>query len=845
VPGAAVVWSVIESIAQDVRFALRSFRRTPAFTTVAVLTLALGIGAVTAIFTVTNAVVFRPLPFPDSGRLVSIESVPKSRNSLAIGRFSYEQFTDIREQVPAFEGVATYTGAGNLAIPGRNERLAAAYASAALFRMLGASPVVGRLPGETDERPGAPPVAVITHAAWVRVFGADRRAVGRVLAAGRVGRTTGANVTIVGVLPPTFVFPYPRGVTEYDVWLPITPEATESPGAVPRSAVRWPAIGRLTRGTKLAVAQHQLDALAERLAAAYPETDGDRALRAMPLRDKIVGPAASPLLAFLAAVAFLVLIACANVANLLLARANARRRELAVRAALGAGRPRIARQLITESALLSLAGGLLGLGFAAWAFRAFVALSPKMPRLEEAAIDYRVLAFTFLVVTLAALVSGVAPALHGSRRNVSEALAFAGSRSAGRGTRSFRATVVAELAIALVLLTGGGLMANSFVRLVRFDLGFDPAGLVALDFSHPVIEAKPPAAGKPSAFEEEQRRQVTVLSERGRKTAALSQELLRRTAAVPGVLSAATTTTLPLGGSWGFSDISLPGRPTPPGKAGMVDIRRVSAAYFRTFGIRLVAGRSFDESDREGAAPVAIVNSTMAARLWPGEQAVGMGVRIGRSGRLFRVIGVIADVRHRGAMHAAEPEMYISEMQDPRSFGTLVVKTGGGGAASAVSKAVGEALKDMGVQVSRVRRVDDLLDDMVAPSRFSAFVLGAFSLLALLLALVGVHGVFSYAVVQQTHEIGVRMALGDGTGRVVRRVLAHATLHAVLAVFIGVATALALGRLLRAMLFGVAPTDVATLACVSLLLLAGVAVAAYFPARRAAHVDPIDALRSE
>jgi len=838
-----VARNLLESIAQDVRFALRSFRRTPAFATVAVLTLALGIGAVTAIFTVTNAVVFRPLPFPDAGRLVSIESVPKSRNSLAIGRFSYEQFTDIREQVPALESLATYTGAGNLAIPGRTERLAAAYASSALFRMLGASPVAGRLLSEGDERPGASPVAVLTHAAWVRVFGAERSVIGRVLAAGRFGRATGASVTIVGVLPATFVFPYPRGITEYDAWLPITPEATKSPGAVPRSAVSWPAIGQLKRGTRLAVAQHQLDALAERLAAAYPETDGDRALKAMSLRDKIVGPAASPFLAFLAAVAFLVLIACANVANLLLARANARRRELAVRAALGAGRSRIARQLITESALLSLAGGLIGLAFAAWAFRAFVALSPRMPRLEEATIDYRVLAFAFLVVALATLLSGLAPAIYGSRRSVSEALTSAGSRSAGRRLHSFRATVVAELAIALVLLTGGGLMANSFVRLLRFDLGFDPAGLVAVDFSQPAIEVTPAGAGKPSALEEEQRRQVTVLSERSRKIAALSRELLQRAAAVPGVLSAATTSTLPLGGSWGFSDISLPGRATPPGKAGMVDIRRVSAGYFRTLGIRFVTGRPFDESDREGAAPVVVVNRTMAERLWPGENAIGMSVRLGRSGRLFRVIGVIADVRHRGATHSAEPEMYIHEMQDPRSFGTLVVKTGG--ARSAVAKAVGEAMKGIGVQVSRVRGVDDLLADMIAPSRFSAFILGAFSLLALLLALVGVHGVFSYAVVQQTHEIGVRMALGAGTGRVVRRVLGHAFLHAVLAVIVGLATALALGRLLRAMLFGVAPSDAATLACVSLLLLAGVAVAAYFPARRAARVDPIDALRCE
>jgi predicted permease len=835
------IW--LDSLWQDVCYALRSFQTAPGFAAVAILTLALGIGAVTAIFTVANAVVFRPLPFPDSDRLVSLEVTPKSATSMAIGVFSYPLFADVRDQADAFDGVATFQGAGMLTSAGHAESLAAAHASPALFRILGASTVLGRLPESRDERAGAPHVAVISYGAWVGYFGSDHAVLGRALVpkTGTGGRDESA--TIVGVLAPAFVFPYPRRLVEYDAWLPITPDvAAESEGAVPRSTHMWPVIGRLKAGVSLATAQRELDAIAARLAAAYPATDKDNGLRATRLHDKIVGKAGAPLLAFLASVGFLLLIACANVANLLLARANSRRREFAVRAALGAGRLRIARQVLTESAVLSLAGGAAGLAFASWAFRAFVALSPEMPRLNEASIDYRVLAFAFLAVTLSALLSGLAAAARCSRASVADALARAGGHTAGRRSRSISLTVVAELGIALVLLVGGGLMVNSFVRLLRFDLGFNPTSVVALDLSQPPLRIEGPrAAGTPQ--DDLQRRQIVVLTDRRRQIAALNEDMLRRISALPGVVAAATTTRLPLDRNRGFMDVALEGRPTPPGAARMVDIRTVSSDYFHALGIRFASGRPFTGQDREGAPPVVVVNETMARRLWPGESAVGKSVFAGAYGPRFQVAGVMADVRHTGATEPVEPEMYIADAQDPRPSSTLVVRTSG--SAAVVARAVQAEMKRAGLQVGRVRVLEEMLADMLAPSRFSTSILATFSLLALVLALVGVYGVLSYSVAQRTHEIGVRMALGSGTRGVFRLVLGRALGHATIGVVVGLAGAVALGRFLQAMLFQVSPTDAATLACVCLLLIAGVVLAAYAPARRATRIDPIAALRCE
>ncbi len=831
----------LDSIWQDLRYALRSFRRNPGFAVVAVLTLALGIGTVTAIFTVANAVVFRPLPFPDSNRLVALDVIPKSATSMALsGAFSYPQFIDVRNQADAFDAVATYEGAGALSIPGHPERLRAARASATLFRILGAAAVLGRLPESQDERAGAPRVAVISYGAWVRYFASDPNVVGRALASTSAAADRNEPITIAGVLAREFVFPYPRGPEAYEAWLPIQPQDADVPGAIPRTACNWPVVGRLKPHVPLAAAQRQLDALAARLEAAYPATDKAKGLRATALHEKIVGKAAAPLLAFLAAVGFLLLIACANVANLLLARASARQREFAVRAALGAGRLRIARQVLTESAVLSLVGGSAGLAFASWAFRAFVALSPDTPRLNEASIDYRVLAFTFLSVTLSAVLSGLASAARCSRGAVSDTLA--GGHRAGRRSHSIGLMVVAELAIALVLLAGGGLMINSFVRLLRFDLGFNPRSVVALDFAQPPLRLTAGrAAGTPR--DNGRHRQAVVLRERDRQIAAMNEELLRRVRALPGVLAVATTTRLPLDRSGGTTDVEPEARPTPPGSAHMVDVRRVSADYFRTLGVRFISGRPFTARDREGVAPAAIVNETMARRFWPGESAVGRGVFNGAYGPRFEVVGVIADVRHTGATGPVEAEMYVPDAQEPRSWATLVVKTSGSNAV--VSKTVQDAMKRAGVQVSRVRGLDEMLADVLAPSRFSASILAAFSVLALLLALVGVHGVLGYSVAQRTQEIGVRVALGSDTRAVFRLVLGQALGYALVGLAIGLVTALAVGGLLRAMLFEVAPADPATLAAVSVLLLAGVALAAYGPARRATRVDPITALRCE
>lgn len=827
---------------QDVRYALRSFRRTPGITLIAVLTLALGMCGVTTIFTVVDGVLFRPLPFPDSNRLVSLQTVPKSANSMASGVFSYPLFVDVRARTDVFEAVAAYGGGARLTRGDRTESAFAVNASAAVFRVLGVHAALGRVATEQDERPGQPRVAVITHDTWVRLFGADPLVVGKTLESpGQSGRP-GEVVTVVGVLPSDFRFPDPRGGTLFGGFMPITPESAAFSGGDPRGAKSWIVIARLKRDVPLSAARTTLDVLAARVAAAYPKTDGDQGLGVTPLKDHIAGRgAAAPLLAFLASGAFLLLLACANVANLLVARASARRHEFGVRIALGASRLRIARQVLTESAVVSAIGGLLGVLAAMGGVRAFVALSPPVPRLEDVAIDYRVLAFTFIVFALATVISGLSPALRSCGATIRDAVNRA-ERGARTPTRApVRFMVRTELALAIVLLVGGGLMINSFIRLVRADLGFDPTSVVALDVSVPPVRSTGPSGWK-AAMDEEQKLGVAVLTERDRQTTQFKRDMVQRVAAVHGVVAAGLANNVPLSGESGMQDVTPGGQSGLSGRARMADVRWVTPGYFRTLSIKTAAGRLLTDADREGYPLVAVVNQAMAERLGGGKQAVDRRVMIGRRGP-FRIVGVIADVKHGGARQPAAPEVYVADAQAPRTTSILVVKTAG--TPGTVVNAVKRELARAGVTVSRIRMAEELLGERLIPARFMAAVLGSFSFFALLLALVGVHGVLAYAVVQRRHEIGVRLALGAAPTGIVRLVLRQALGHAVVGLVVGLAGGAALGQLLQSMLFEVKPTDPITLGSVAFILLAAAALAAYQPARVASRVNPVEALRAE
>jgi len=820
---------------QDVRIGVRLLARDRAFATAAIFTLALGIGGTTAIFSVVNAVVFRPLPFPQPERLVAIDSIPKKLSGWNAGPLAYAQFTTIRSQCPALESVGVQQAGGyQLNDATGRTPIPVSLVSASLFRVFRASVIAGRLPQGSDERPGAPLVVVISYRLWASRFGTDPAVVGRVFTRG-VNPGGSRAVTVIGVLDRDFVFPYPMSAAEEDAWSPLQWDL-EMPGANPYLSFSLQAFARLRPGAGLAAAQAQLDTVARRMAAT---TETNCELRASPLHDKVVGTSRAPLVAFLAAVSLLLLIACVNVANLMLARASARQQEFAVRTALGAGRFRVARQLLTEAGLLAGAGGALGLIVAAAGSRAFVRISPQMPRLQETGIDLAVLAFAAATVIFATLVAGLVPAFQCSRGNVAEALSRAGTShgTTRRWRRPLGLLVTAQLALALMLLVGAGLMMNSFVRLIRFDLGLNPTGVFAVDFSRRIPGT--PASG---TLQEERRRGVAVLNETDRRAAAFSQDLMERVSALPGVASAGLTDNLPLGGMHSSTGVTVEDRP-PLAQQPLVETRSVTPGYFQALGVRLDRGRWFDATDREGSRRVAIVNQTMARRFWPGESALGKHVAV--NGRRTEVVGVIWDVYHGGARDDIPLEIYQSCAQRPRAWGTVVVKRSND--ARGVEAAVALTLRalDGGVNLMKTRSLEDLWSALLADMRFTTWLVSVFTLLAVLLALVGVHGVLRYSIVQRRRELGVRVALGATRSRLVALVIGQALRYAVAGVLVGLLGAVAAGRLIRSLLFGVMPTDALTLASVTLLLLVVVSFAALWPARRASRVDPVASLRCE
>ena len=830
----------LDSLRQDFHGALRTFsRRDRALALTAVVTLALGIGAATAMFAAADGMLFRPLPFPDAHRLMTLSRVRAGDN----GRMALSRplVTEIREQCSAFDSVAAFRmGAPVVPADGR-ERLVAADATASLLRILGAPMALGRAFSEADEQENAMPVAVISHALWLRHYGGSPSVIGQSLV--QAGAAD-APVTIVGVLAADFTFPYPRRTTDIDAWLPLRGDMA---GSNPERSFNLVAFGRLRPGATGHTAQAQLDTVATRLAASRPDLHAGYLFRAIRWSDDVAGKLRTPLLLFLAGVGALLLLACANVANLLLARGVVRRREFAVRAALGAGRWRLAQQLLVESVTLATVGGVLGVGVAAGIVRAFLALAPeKFPRLNEVTLDIRVMAFAAIVSLFAAVLFGAGPALRVSRANLNEILgAAAGGLGTGaRARRPLSVIVAAELALAVLLLLVGGVLIRSFVGLTRVDLGFDPTSVLAFDV-RPASNARTSAPGGPRLTAADFGQPTALLSGSGKQQALVTEEMERQLVLLPGVVAAGMTSQLPLGGMSGSQDVHVDGRPDAADPmASMIAVNRVSVGYFRAMRLRLRDGRWFDLRDREGAVRVVVVNDAMARKCWPGGAAIGKGLHLGTLPA--RVVGIVAYSRAAGPQDEPAAEVYAAVLQEPYARPmTWVVKTDG--ATAGVSGAVVQVMKkvDPGSEVWRTRALEQLLSQIVAIPRLAAFLLGSFSFLALVIALVGVQGVLEYSVAQRVREIGVRLAIGATPRAIVRQVLRQAFVWAGLGLVVGVAGALMLSELLASVLYGVRAVDPVTAVITCVVLFVGVAFAAWRPARHASHIDPMASLRSE
>ena len=800
----------LEDLWQDLRYAARVLAKRPGFTLVAVATVALGVGATTAIFSVVNSVLLRPLPYKDPERIVQVwENNPKrgwTRDTI-----SPLNFEDWRTQARAFEAVSAYEYESFVLTGGQEpERLGGILASSDFFRVIGVEPAIGRafLPGE--DRAGAGRVAVISDRLWQRRFGSRADVLNQSLV------LNSESYTVVGVMPKGFQFPS----RNTDVWVASVDLKR------PRSDHFMYAVARLKAGTPLEEAQADIDRVALVLSQQYPDTNSNRGVTLVPLHEEIVGKTRRALTLMLGAVGLLLLVACVNVANLLLARASGRRREIALRAALGAGRGRIARQLLTESLLLSVLGGACGLALSLWLVDLLVAWSAGgIPRAQEIGVDGRAVVFALAASVLTGIAFGLAPALGFSAPDLNQTLKE-GAQGAGGGRRQTRAQgalVVSEVAVALVLLAGAGLLGRSYASLSRVEPGFDADGVLTARISLP--EAK---------YQDKDRQ------------ALFFRQVLERVRALPGVAHAGAVSDLPFSGSRTSQSFELEGRPesslTPN-----ADYRKISPDYFRAMGIRLLSGREFTDGDAKDSTPVAVVNDALARRFFAGEEAIGKRLVYQENGREVarEIVGVVADLKHDDLAGERAPEVYVPHTQRPNSWMFLAVRGPADPAALAAPLRAAVREVDPNEPVHSVLTMRQRLDQSLAPQRFNALLLAAFAGAATLLAAVGVFGVMSFQVAERTHEIGVRMALGAQRRDVIRLVVGRGMILTLVGVAFGLVGALALTRLMRGLLFGVSPTDPATFAGIALLLAFVALVACYLPARRAARVDPTVALRAE
>jgi putative ABC transport system permease protein len=816
----------MDTLLQDVKHGLRALARNPGFTLVAVVALALGIGANSAIFSVVNAVLLRPLPYPEPDRLMSVWQNNRVRGWHQ-DVVTPLDFIEWREGNRSFASMAAYFGAGfNVRTGTEVDRLRGADVSVDFFRVLGAPPVTGRDFAAADETSSAGRLVILGHSLWQRRFGGDPRVIGSPVT------LNSESFTIVGVAPPGLQFP-----EKSELWtlaknrIPTNPFVPADADITKMRGIHYLyAIARLKEGVPLSQARAEMDTLAARQEKENPQTNSEVGVEIVPLHESIVGEVRPALLIFLGAVGLVLLIACANVANMSLARAAARRREIAVRTALGASRRRIVRQCLTESVLLSLVGGTAGLLFALWGTDLLAALAPDaIPGSASVRVDLWVLGFTLALSVLTGVLFGLLPALQASSAQPQEALREGGrTSSSGRSARLMRgALVVSEMAVALVLLTGAGLLVKSFLRLQRIDPGVSIDRVLTLRLR------------LPDARYAQAERQVRFYD-----------DVLRRIQELPGVTAAGLTSDLPLGGTDSFLSFGIEGRPQEKlGQGPEGGYHQVSLDYFRTLGIPLLRGRQFDARDVQKAPEVAIVSETLAKRYWPGEDPIGRRISFGTDDKgepsWTTIVGVTADVRQKGLHAEPRPEVYVSSLQSPSRYATLIVRSPLDAASLGASVRREVQAVDADIPLYDVKTMREVLDGSLAARRFNMALLALFAGVAVLLAGVGLYGVLAYMVTQRTHEIGVRMALGARPGDVLRLVVGQGMALSLGGVLLGILGALALTRLLTSLLVGVAATDPWTFGLVALLLSGVACLACYVPARRAARVDPLIALRYE
>ena len=819
----------MRSLHRDIRYSIRTLRRSPGFTALAILALALGIGANTAIFSLVNAVLLRALPYRDPGRLVDISERAKDDDLVPV---DYLDYVEWREQSDVFEQMAFQaTFSQTLTGLGPAENIQVGFVSAGFFRTLGVPPTLGRDLSESDDQRSASPVAILTHAFWQDRFGGDRSVLGGTI---RLGQR---DFKIIGVLPASFRFHRPGKV--YVAFGPfLTQWGMDQRGNHNNSFV----LARLKRGVSLERAQTQMDTIARRLEAQFPGLNSGIGAVARPLRQVAAGGARGQMLTLLGAVAFVLLIACVNVANLMLARSVARREEIAVRAALGAGQLRLVRQLLVECVLLSVAAAVLGLLFARATFGLLIKLLPWGFEPHDVSLDGAVLAFTLVVACSTGVVFGIVPALQVTRKSLNEALKKSGRLGAAGASRNRlrRALVIAQVSISMVLLTGAGLLIRSFWLLMQVSPGFEAAHVLTMDVDWPHWQA----AGPVGAVE-------------------FHKRLAERVGALPGVRAAGAIWPLPLAPGSAAIPFYRADKPIPAqGQFPVAPYHRATPDVFPALGIPLLRGRMFTAADGQpprgethaqveaawrASTIAAVISESMARRYFPGEDPVGRRIRFGPpefKGPWLQVVGVVRDIRGAGLDQAAEAEIYLSAYQDPNDM-TLVVRAEGdpGALARTVRGVVAEL--DPSVAVSNVRTMDRVIADRVSWRRTHMLLIGSFAGLALALAAVGLYGVMAYRVVQRRHEIGIRMALGAKPADVLSGVVKEAVFLALVGIGLGALGGVALTRWLASLLFGLEPTDPATFAAAAVLMLAVAMVASWVPARRASGLDPIVALRYE
>jgi putative ABC transport system permease protein len=806
---------VMETLFKDIRYAVRSIGKRPGFATIAVLTLALGIGANTAIFSVVNAILLRPLLYPNADRIMVIRQTD-ARDGVNQEAVSPANFLDLRDQSRLFQTIAaaepyshTLTGEGE------PQALRSWMVTSGFFEAMGVNPLHGRTFAPEEFQPNREGVVVIGYGLWQRQFGGRKELIGQKIV------FNGKPHTVIGIMPAEFQFPSGR-----ELW---------APNPIPdyyknnRGSAFITVVGRLKDGVTLAQAQSEIDGIAGRLAREYPATNADVGVRAIPLREQLVGKVRFALLMLLGAVGLVLLIACANVANLLLVRGAGRRREMAIRNALGAGRGRLVRHLLIESACLALLSGAAGVLLARWGVDAILALSPgNLPRIDQVRLDGRVLLFALGLSLLTALLFGLFPSLYFSNPNLQASLK-AGSRSDTPSlarNRFRRFLILSEVALALVLLIGAGLLGRSFLRLLAVDPGFAANDALTLEVH---VWGKARTADQRIAFFEQS---------------------LNRIASLPGVRAAGAVSALPFhDNSIDIKSVfSVMGKPAPPsGQEPTAYVTVATTDYFKALGIPLRQGRLFTPFDTKDSSQVVLVGETMARRYWPGEDPVGKKIAITFKGQKSEreVIGVVGDVRHEGLDSGFRTELFFPHLQEPYGSMTFVVSTAQNPSSllPAVKEAIWSVNKDQ--PFSSVATVDQLVARSLVERRFYLVLLGCFAVIALVLAGVGVYGVISFSVGQHTQEIGVRMALGARASDIVRLIARRELGPAMIGIVAGIAGAVGMTRLLRGFLFEVNPLDPITFGLVTLVLALVALLACYIPARRATKVDPLSALRYE